>query len=47
MRPPSWMFRLLAPFVDFGRMHSQVMQTGFVRLNHYLGQRAGSTRGEE
>jgi uncharacterized protein YndB with AHSA1/START domain len=39
VRPHRWMFRLLAPFVDFGRMHSEVMQIGFVRLSQYLGQR--------
>lgn len=40
VRPHRRMFRLLAPFVDFGRMHSQVMQIGFGRLNEYLQQRS-------
>jgi hypothetical protein len=42
VRPYRWVFRLLAPFVDFGRMHSEVMQIGFVRLGQYLGQRPDS-----
>lgn len=38
VRPHRLLFRLLAPFVDFGRTHSEVMQVGFVRLDRYLAQ---------
>jgi len=34
--PHRWAYRMLAPFVKMGKMHSDIMQEGFKGLNRYL-----------
>ncbi len=36
IRPKRLMFVLIAPFINLGKSHSEVMQTGFKSLNNYL-----------
>lgn len=38
VRPRRLPFRLLSPFIDMGKIHSDVMQKGFKALNTYLSQ---------
>jgi uncharacterized protein YndB with AHSA1/START domain len=35
-RPTRLLFRLLSPFIDMGKMHSEVMKAGFGGLDEYL-----------
>jgi uncharacterized protein YndB with AHSA1/START domain len=37
--PHGLMLRILAPFINIGKIHSEVMQEGFRAMNHYLTQR--------
>jgi hypothetical protein len=39
VRPKRLSFVLASPFVDIGKMHSDVMQKGFKALNSYLSQK--------
>ena len=41
VRPKKWLFRLIAPFVDTAKAHSQVMQLGFKSCNDYLTNKTG------
>jgi uncharacterized protein YndB with AHSA1/START domain len=41
VRPKKLLFRLIAPFVDTAKAHSQVMQLGFKACNNYLAQKSG------
>jgi hypothetical protein len=41
VRPKKLLFRLIAPFVDTAKAHSQVMQLGFKACNDYLAQKGG------
>ena len=39
--PKKLLFRLIAPFVDTAKAHSEVMQLGFKACNDYLAQKGG------
>ena len=39
VRPKKLFFRLIAPFVDVAKAHSEVMQLGFKACNNYLVQK--------
>ena len=41
VRPKKLLFRLIAPFVDTAKAHSEVMQLGFKACNDYLAQKRG------
>ena len=36
VRPSGWLLRLLAPFIDIGQSHHEVMKAGFEGLNQYV-----------
>lgn len=47
VRPKRWLFRLLAPFVDFGKLHSGVMQAFFAELDRFVkANKAGMSESE-
>ena len=41
VRPKKLLFRLISPFLDTAKAHSQVMQLGFKACNNYLAQKSG------
>jgi hypothetical protein len=41
VRPKKLLFRLIAPFVDTAKAHSEVMQFGFKACNDYLAKEGG------
>ena len=40
VKPKRLLYVLLSPFVDMGKIHSDVMQKGFVALNNFLEQKS-------
>ena len=41
VRPKKLLFRLITPFVDTAKAHSEVMELGFKACNDYLAQKSG------